>query len=512
MKAIGPKRAATVVLAVAALCVPATASAANDCRAGAAGVGDRYFPGYGNGGYDVTGYDLEIAYDPADDTLRGRTKVRARAEQNLCSVNLDLLGFDVRASQGPRPQGGVEPRRPGAHDHAEGPPREGLPFLPDRALQRDPGGSEGSLLQPADGVHADQRRRERRRTARIRRELVPGQRPPERQGELLVRRRRPGRLRGGRQRPVPRHRERRGGLDPLALGGRRADGSVPDDDRHRAVGREPLANGRRAAGLRRGRPGDHRGAPAGGRLLARQAGRDPGAAQQQLRPRVPVRHRRRHRRPGAADRVRARDADATRLLLDLLARRQRGTDERRLRRGPRARPPVVRRRHRPEPLARHLAERGVRDLRRVPLDRAQRRTRPAAVLRGRAGGLSRRRSALVDQDRRSGRRPPLRPGRLPPRCADASGAPQRGRRRHVLGRDPSLGQVPRRGPRHDRPVHRARREGFGKAARRPLRRCGSSPRRSRRSRRRRARPARGPTQRSTSGSASSATATRRVAR
>ena len=142
MKAIGRKRAATVVLALAALCVPATASAANDCRAGAAGVGDRYFPGYGNGGYDVTGYDLEIAYDPADDTLRGRTKVRARAEQNLCSVNLDLLGFDVR--------------RVKVRGHKAGWSRDGmeLTITPKARIEK---GSRFSLIVRYSGIPADLR-------------------------------------------------------------------------------------------------------------------------------------------------------------------------------------------------------------------------------------------------------------------------------------------------------------------------------------------------------------------
>ena len=36
---------------------------------GAAGIGDPYFPLDGNGGYDVSHYDLNFEYDPATDVL-----------------------------------------------------------------------------------------------------------------------------------------------------------------------------------------------------------------------------------------------------------------------------------------------------------------------------------------------------------------------------------------------------------------------------------------------------------
>jgi aminopeptidase N len=69
------------------------------CNAGAAGVGDAYYPGYGNGGYDVRRYELDIAYDPARDVLRGRAEIRATATKALCSFNLDLVGLQVRSVQ-----------------------------------------------------------------------------------------------------------------------------------------------------------------------------------------------------------------------------------------------------------------------------------------------------------------------------------------------------------------------------------------------------------------------------
>ncbi|MGQ0773531.1 MAG: M1 family metallopeptidase [Pseudonocardiales bacterium] len=57
---------------------------------GADGIGDPYFPRAGNGGYDVTGYDIQLRYDPATDRLEGRTTITALATQNLSQFNLDL--------------------------------------------------------------------------------------------------------------------------------------------------------------------------------------------------------------------------------------------------------------------------------------------------------------------------------------------------------------------------------------------------------------------------------------
>ena len=78
--------------------VPAAAEASGRrgaCSSGEPGVGDAYYPTYGNGGYDVASYDLDVAYDPATDRLDGDASIRARATQNLCSFNLDLVGLEV---------------------------------------------------------------------------------------------------------------------------------------------------------------------------------------------------------------------------------------------------------------------------------------------------------------------------------------------------------------------------------------------------------------------------------
>jgi aminopeptidase N len=66
-------------------------------QAGAAGVGDEYFPLYGNSGYDVAHYLLDVTYDPATDVLTGTATITATATQDLSRFNLDLVGMTVHA-------------------------------------------------------------------------------------------------------------------------------------------------------------------------------------------------------------------------------------------------------------------------------------------------------------------------------------------------------------------------------------------------------------------------------
>ncbi|GLW31353.1 M1 family metallopeptidase [Actinoplanes regularis] len=59
-------------------------------RPGADGAGDPYFPKYGNGGYDVAGYDLDLRYDPKTGKLGGRATITATATQDLSRFDFDL--------------------------------------------------------------------------------------------------------------------------------------------------------------------------------------------------------------------------------------------------------------------------------------------------------------------------------------------------------------------------------------------------------------------------------------
>ncbi|MFC9950944.1 hypothetical protein ACFVIN_10540, partial [Streptomyces prasinus] len=62
---------------------------------GGSGAGDPYFPKAGNGGYDVSHYALDLAYDPAAHHLTGTATITARATEDLTALNLDLEGLDV---------------------------------------------------------------------------------------------------------------------------------------------------------------------------------------------------------------------------------------------------------------------------------------------------------------------------------------------------------------------------------------------------------------------------------
>jgi aminopeptidase N len=68
---------------------------ADGFSAGAPGIGDPYFPTYGNGGYDVASYRLQVRYDPATDELTGDATIEATATANLSRFNLDLSGLKV---------------------------------------------------------------------------------------------------------------------------------------------------------------------------------------------------------------------------------------------------------------------------------------------------------------------------------------------------------------------------------------------------------------------------------
>ena len=74
----------TALLALAAL--PASVHAA----IGSQGLGDPYFPRAGNGGYDVSTYDLELDYTPRTDLLVGRAVIAATATIDLDRFNLDF--------------------------------------------------------------------------------------------------------------------------------------------------------------------------------------------------------------------------------------------------------------------------------------------------------------------------------------------------------------------------------------------------------------------------------------
>ncbi|MDN4599114.1 M1 family metallopeptidase [Leifsonia virtsii] len=97
---IGRRLAAVAATAaiVAAIQLPIAAPAAAAPAPGAPTIGDTLFAGIGNGGYDVTHYDVAIAYND-DKTIDATTTISATATQELSSFSLDLEGLTVGAVQ-----------------------------------------------------------------------------------------------------------------------------------------------------------------------------------------------------------------------------------------------------------------------------------------------------------------------------------------------------------------------------------------------------------------------------
>ncbi|WP_426566134.1 M1 family metallopeptidase [Angustibacter sp. McL0619] len=85
------RRATTVTAVTAALAVGLSGTAwAAAARPGASGLGDAYYPSYGNGGYDVGHYKLDVSYDPASDLVTGKATITAKATQDLSRFDLDF--------------------------------------------------------------------------------------------------------------------------------------------------------------------------------------------------------------------------------------------------------------------------------------------------------------------------------------------------------------------------------------------------------------------------------------
>ncbi|MGW1768041.1 M1 family metallopeptidase [Streptomyces sp. NPDC002073] len=89
--------APSVLAASLLLAIPASAASFGP---GAPGIGDAYYPASGNGGYDVSHYDLRLKYQPATDLLEGTATLLATAKQDLSRFNLDfgLKVSDVRVN------------------------------------------------------------------------------------------------------------------------------------------------------------------------------------------------------------------------------------------------------------------------------------------------------------------------------------------------------------------------------------------------------------------------------
>jgi len=83
--------------AITAVIVPEDA-VGEGAQAGDPGLGDSYYPGFGNGGYDVKHYTLDIEVnDVSTSDLTASATIEASATQDLLSFNLDFIGFDINS-------------------------------------------------------------------------------------------------------------------------------------------------------------------------------------------------------------------------------------------------------------------------------------------------------------------------------------------------------------------------------------------------------------------------------
>ena len=71
------------------------APALDPAHVGAPGLGDPYFPGAGNGGYDVQHYDVSLEVDPQGGEIEAEATLRVRATQDLRAFYLDLHELEV---------------------------------------------------------------------------------------------------------------------------------------------------------------------------------------------------------------------------------------------------------------------------------------------------------------------------------------------------------------------------------------------------------------------------------
>ena len=204
-----------------------------------ASLGDPLFPGLGNGGYDVQRYDLRLTYPKADprQTVRGSVTVTARATAALPVFDLDFSGGGPKSVA-------VDGRTAAFRRRgAELVVTPALPVAMGAPFTVEVDGFTAKPVARLGGARRLQRVRRHAGRHRARRAAgrdahrLPVQRPPERQGRLHVRARRPRRVDGRGQR-------RAGGEDDE----RRAD--------RMAVPRGPADGDGARPGRRRGPQGD----------------------------------------------------------------------------------------------------------------------------------------------------------------------------------------------------------------------------------------------------------------
>ena len=238
------RRASLLLALVALLAASGVAQAAQPVngKAGSSGLGDPYYPKDGNGGYDVQHYDLAIAYDPPTGVLRGTATITAKTTQALSRFDLDFHEMTVRSVS----VGGAAAKFKRKNDELIIDPKasiaNGATFYDGRPLRRRP---RDHRQLPDRGVRlpAHRGRLHHRRRAARGGHLVPGQRPPARQGDLHVPRHGAVQPPGHRQRGLPGH-DRQWRHQDVDVGRNHPDDHLPRDGRCRALRHDPVLAGR----------------------------------------------------------------------------------------------------------------------------------------------------------------------------------------------------------------------------------------------------------------------------
>ena len=225
--------AAVVTTCMAALPATALGRTIKSFGPGAPGIGDPYFPLDGNGGYDVEHYDLDIAYDPATDVLRGVATIQRPGDAGPVELQPRPRRPHRPLDHGRRPPRDVDPRRRRADHHARSDGLRKHGASPPWSLRRRP---RDDRRRGRSGSRASSTPTTARSSPASRTWPRPGSRSTT--------------TRSTRRLHVPDHRPRgleavangeleerphRHGSDDLDLGRRRADGVLPGDGDDRRV-------------------------------------------------------------------------------------------------------------------------------------------------------------------------------------------------------------------------------------------------------------------------------------
>ncbi|HSS95975.1 MAG TPA: M1 family metallopeptidase [Terriglobales bacterium] len=62
---------------------------------GGEGIGDPYFPEFGNEGYDVQHYQIDLAVDMERQEIEGETTIEAVAKRDLSGIDLEFAGLEI---------------------------------------------------------------------------------------------------------------------------------------------------------------------------------------------------------------------------------------------------------------------------------------------------------------------------------------------------------------------------------------------------------------------------------